>query len=1150
MWRRIAFGFIIVAGVAVMIRTIGAGWDQSLASAPARASRLFKDSRQSLAIARAQGRKVVTLLVAATPGGVPAVAEYAGRLGGEVRYREDEIGYLRVNIPIDQASEFVEFDRIESAAMDRDDSYPARLTGDGAPGVENTLAPAPNRNMLTPQDPPRRATAKVENQESEPWPPAWGDYPLRHPYSPLGDIDAAEWRKQHPTYDGRGVTIAVLDGNFDLLLPEFQTAYDANGKKVPKVADFLNVTDPRDDSSLIPQWVNMAEQVSARGGSVTFQGKTFRAPRDGEFRIGFFNERRFNEPANLAYINQDVDQNGNPKGDDGLFGVLWDEKTNDIWVDTNRDLSFADEKAMTDYIKRQDVGVFGKDNPETPVRESIGFAVQTDPVNKYVSINIGAYQHSTIILGSVAGNREPKGRVQGIAPGARIVSMFWGIGVAHSMVEGLIAAFKHPQVDVIVLEQHVGVASITYFLADARHPISVIAQRLIQKYQKLMFVPGSNQPGSAIVAEDGLAPAAVSVGGYQGRESYRINAGFVPETADNLHWGALAHGPSGIGALKPDLLAPSGQMSTDPGYRKGAVIRGLFRLPPGYSVDGGTSTATPMAAGCAALVISAAKQNGVSFDALRLKAALTGSARHIPNLLAHEQGAGLIQVEAAFELLRKLQTVSIPTITSRAPVRTRLGGLLQTPYQGVGIYEREGWAIGARGERIISFTRVSGPAQPMTFSLSWQGNDGTFASAGALTLPLNTPVDLPVTIAVKEAGLHSAILTLDHPSIPGHVYRLLNTVVAPLEFTAENKFTVTTEIVIPRPGDRGVFVQVPPGAAAMNFTATSEDQAAIRLRMISSGREEIWGREGPGLSVTNPEPGVWELNACINDMAREFDPDRPRPLKPARVKVTATLAAVTVGGDLSAQAVAGGSLSDTTIELTNRFGAVIASVTSASLGSAFQTRREIAQGEQHLYEVNVPQGAASLRARLSEVAEARADLDLYLFDCSALGKKPEASPAPEREKGNKAPPAPPAPCAPRGKAATVERDGEVEITMPAPGRWVIVVDAYSIPSGRTAYTYLDVFTHPRLGAVVAADSPARRDTGGAWISPAHIWVASQSKESQPEGSLTGNGRSLLARIVVTNPDWRVTGAELIAPTGSTATLGSIDLPLGTSLTKK
>jgi hypothetical protein len=632
--------------------------------AASRRPALFKDSRQSLAIARAQGRKTVVLLVVAKPGETAAVAEHAGRLGGDVRFRDDEVGYLRVRITPDRATEFAEFGLIEAVAMDYDDSYPNRL--------------GPERLALPEETPSKVSTQAQATQNAMEWPPRLTDYPLQHPYSPIKDLDAAEFLAKHPTWDGRGVTIALLDGNLDLLLPEFQTAYTIDGKAVPKIADYLNVTDPRDDGDINPQWVDMQETVSSSGGKVSFQGKTFTVPRDGTYRIGLFSERRFNMESNAAYIDQDVDRDGNPKGDDGLFGVLWDEAANDVWVDANRDLSFADEKAMTDYIKRQDVGIFGKDDPKTPVRDCIGFAVQTDAKDKFVSINIGIYQHATEIMGSVVGNKVPHGLLQGVAPGARLVSVFYGVSNAHGLIEGLITAFRHPLVDIVVLEQSVAIASLPYLLADATHPMSVVAQRLIQRYHKLMFVPGDNAPAFGFVAEDGLAPGAVSVGGYQNKESYRLNWGLVPENDDNMHWGALSHGPSCAGALKPDLIAPSGQMSTDPGYRKGGSFKGLYQLPPGYSVDGGTSTATPMAAGATALVVSAAKQSGVPYDAARLKAAITGSTRYIPRLAAHEQGNGLIQVGAAYDLLKRLQALEPVTITSRAPVKTKLSHLLLT----------------------------------------------------------------------------------------------------------------------------------------------------------------------------------------------------------------------------------------------------------------------------------------------------------------------------------------------------------------------------------------------------------------------------------------------------------------------------------------
>jgi hypothetical protein len=1095
------------------------------ASAPSpvisRRPALFKDSRQSLAIARAQGRKSVVLLVVAKPGEAAAVAERAGQLGGDVRYRDDEVGYLRVRISPDRATEFAEFVQIETVAMDYDDSFPNRL--------------GPERLALPKETPSKGSAQARAAQNAMEWPPRLSDYPLQHPYSPIKDLDAADFLAKHPTWDGRGVTIALLDGNFDLLLPEFQTAYTIEGKAVPKIADYLNVTDPRDDGDINPQWVNMQETVSSSAAKVSFQGKTFTVPRDGAYRIGLFSERRFNMESNAAYIDQDVDRDGNPKGDDGLFGVLWDEATNDVWVDTNRDLTFADERAMTDYIKRQDVGIFGKDDPKTPERESIGFAVQTDAKNKFVSINIGIYQHATEIMGSVVGNKVPNGRLQGVAPGARLVSVFYGVSDAHGLIEGLITAFRHPLVDIVVLEQSVAIASLPYLLADATHPMSLVAQRLIQRYHKLMFVPGDNAPAFGFVAEDGLAPGAVSVGGYQNKESYRLNWGLVPENDDNMHWGALSHGPSGSGALKPDLIAPSGQMSTDPGYRKGGSFKGLYQLPPGYSVDGGTSTATPMAAGATALVVSAAKQSGVPYDAARLKAAITGSTRYIPRLAAHEQGNGLIQVGAAFELLKKLQAAEPVTITSRAPVRTRLSQLLLTPDEGVGLYEREGWAVGDRRERTITLTRTSGLAEPMTFGLSWQGNDGTFSSADSVTLPLGTPVGVPVTVTAKKEGAHSAILSIDHPSIPGHAHRVLAAIVVPYRFTADNGYSVKADVTPPRPGDLGVFVDVPPGTAALTFSASAPN---VSLSLIGPDKDALYpcsyepGAATKPCSVSRPQPGVWEINVD-SKIEWTYDPETPIPLKATPVTISAAILGIDLAAKPAPAALKADGSQPLSLALENRLGKATAAAASVELGSATRRSATIGQGEQHIYEVTVPKGAASLLARVSGVSDPRADLDVYLLDCTEPEKAPEEKPA-EAEKGNKAPPAPKPICGTIAKAADVGPGGEVDVANPKSGRWVIVVDGYSVSGGPVSYQYVDLFTHPSFGSVAVADPPEERKVSAAWTAKANAWAA----------TLPAPPRQLAARLVAVSQDVFVWGGPFTQRQQQPVPLGAVDLWFG------
>ena len=1091
-----------------------------------RPSRLYKDARQILALARAQGHREVTLVIAARKGGAGAVAREVARLGGTVRYRDDAVDYLRVDVPLDRVEELAEHAKIESATADFVSNRFRRLrpempTAAAGVGVMADVAQPKCAHSPMPLD--------------TTWPPRGSIRPLTHPYRAIRDIDGEGFQKKNPTFDGRGVTIALLDGHLDFLLPEFQTAYTLDGKRVPKLADMINPTDPLTDAEWTPQWVDMRAEAVAQGGRITFGGKTFRAPYDGSFRVGFFDERRFNDPENGAYLDQDVDRNGNPRGDDGKFGILWDEKMNDVWVDTDRDLDFTDEKPMTDYIVRGDWGVFGKDDPKTPVRESIGFTVQTDKKNKFVSVNIGIYQHATGIMGHVVGNEEPNGRIRGVAPGARIVSINYS-SMTHSLIEALIIAFRHPLVDIVVLEQHSGIASSPYALADGRHPISIIAQRLIEQTGKLLTVPGSNTPAFALVAEDGLAPGAISAGGYQHRDSYVANMGFEPEAADNMHWGGASHGPSGIGGIKPDLLAPSGQIGTEIGYLWRAEMQeklGLYSLPPGYSMDGGTSTAAPMMAGAAALVISAAKQTGLKYDAPRLKAALVGSARQIPNLLAYEQGNGLVQVEAAYELLKKLQDWTPVVIESRAPVRTGISHLLSEPHTGVGLFELEGWTVGQRGTRTLTLTRRSGSKEPMTFQLSWQGNDGTFRSVSSVTLPLNRPVEVPVDVVVESPGTHSAILSLTHPSIPGYAHRVLFTVVGSLRPAAENGYSVEAALTLPIPGDRALFVNVPRGAKALRITADREGGGKVSLAVVSPGRRLFsYSCSYPGISagesciIPNPEPGVWAINAHISEMLWDYIPRLARPLPPARVTLRATVlgAEVDVPASLKSNVGAGGS-HDFRLSVTNQFGETVAALVPEPLASVSRTKRTIARGEQHVYELDVPEGATSVRVGI-EAAEG-ADLDLYLIDCTAEKRTP-LPPAPEQERGNKAPEVLPPGCSTRAKDATTRAGGYVEVSDPAPGRWVVVVDAYSAPASGVEYTYRDAYHHPRFGMAAVSDVERARKAGESWTVPAMVWAT-----AEPEAN-----RTLEARFVMK-------GKGLYkGPDGSPVVLGELEFPLG------
>ena len=579
------------------------------------------------------------------------------------------------------------------------------------------------------------------------------------------------------------------------------------------------------------------------------------------------------------------------------LGVLWDDATGDVWVDTNQDLSFADEKPVRDFGERYDHALLGKDDPDTPVRETIPIAIQTSPKDRAVALNFGMFGHGTAVAGAAVASRGAEGRFNGVAPGAQLVSLFQGSTTA-GMIEGLIRAFRDPRIDVIVLEENVYIA-MPYALNDGRFTVTEICSRLIERYGKPFLVPANNSPGLNTTIEHGMARNGFGVGAYESRENFYQARGVRVYHEDNLHW-VGSWGPSGNGALQPDILSPSEVLTTNPGSRAAEdSLSGVFELAPGYGVCGGTSCATPVAAGAVSLLLSGAKQTGLKVDAARIYRAVTGSARYLSNLGAYRQGNGLIQVGSAWELLRGGGDVLLPdSIESRGPVRTVLAGWLDPPAQGPGLYEREGWKAGDTGERRIVFTRTSGTAGPKTFRVKWIGNDGTFSSPDTIVLPLRSPVELPVSIAPMEAGVHSALVSLELAGSAAPAYRLMTAVVAAERFETANKYTIKKEMRAPRPGATEVFFEVPAGVDAFKVELKAPKETVRMILYPPDSREDTVFQAPKDdvqvRTIASPAPGVWGVVLMDMRDAFKFDESRPTTLPPTEVTLTASVIGVSL----------------------------------------------------------------------------------------------------------------------------------------------------------------------------------------------------------------------------------------------------------------
>ena len=1001
------------------------------ATAGLRKPKLKKHDRLRLIEARAQNKSEITLLIASSPGANGRVVQMVKSVAGKVQYQNDDVSYLRVKVPTDSVEKIAQLPDVEALNIDGGVVYVS----------QNSVQPNKSqgaKNRVTPPD---------------------DNTPADNPYLPTRDMGVPQFISAHPTFDGRGVTVAIVDLNIDMLTPELQTAKTLDGKPTRKILDIRSAAasaiDPSDDRGRLTSYikVDMAEEVHSATPVVVHKDQRYVLPQAGSFLIGTVDERMNDNPKG------DLNLDGNPLGSNGLFAVLWDDKTNTVWVDTNQDRSFADEKALNDYHIKGDIGLFGKDNPAGPTRKTVGFAVQTDAAHRLVFITPGLALHGTAITGSAFGKGFFGGSLNGVAPEAQIVLVPF-VGIAHSLIESLIVAVKHPQVDIVSIQ-----AFYHMDLNDGDSTLSTVCDRLVERYKKPIFAAAGNSGDLInIVPEGSAARLVITVGSYISRETSAVNYGVATVRQDNIDI-ASSRGPTETGVFKPDILAPTMTLTTIPSYLPPQTYNNTYELPVGYGVVGGTSTATPMAAAGTALLISAAKQSGVPYDASRLRWAITSSARYLSEYGAYEQGAGLLQIGHAWEVLKNRNAPL--EITSRAPIKTVLGEYLKEPNKGAGLYEREGWAIGQVGKRTITFTRNTGTKSPITYSLRWLGNDGTFSGPKTISLPFRLPVSISVTIHPKTPGVHSAILNLDELGGPNASYQVMTSVVAAEEFTKAGNFRIMHTDAAEWMDGRVYFFYVPPQTPALEanlkilsgnarfglIRPSGEPQYELATYSIDPCKYQSNG--SCSQSVVNPEPGVWQAvvdNKNSRGESRFAVPNR----------ATFILDAALLGVEASSSGSPLDSNSNRSnytkrFEFTNQFASFRGGVTSQPLGSGYSARPVISnQDNFRIYDVNVTPGTETLTASISNALPVVSDLDLYLFDCTG------------RE------------CALKDFSQRNQSNEQVEVQQPSPGKWKLVIDAFHLPTGETSFDYLDVFTNQTFGEIGPEEKSALHAAGSSW----------------------------------------------------------------------
>src|SRR3989442_1069989 len=443
---------------------------------------------------------------------------------------------------------------------------------------------------------------------------------------PLHSAGVDDFRAKHPTYDGRGVLIGILDTGVDpgvdgLIVtstgaPKMLDVRDFSGEGVVRLAPVT----PTGDGT-----------VSIAGRALSGAGRIGRLTTATTWYAGVLAERPLGKVPG-------ADLNGDGTNSDAFPVIV--VKATDGWVafiDTNLDGSFEDEMPLHDYRQGRETIALGT----KPITLAANFGESSGVPTLAVVFDNNA--HGTHVAGIAAGHTLFNvAGFDGVAPGAQLLGLKiaddarGGISMTGSIQHAMEYAARY------VEQRHLPlVLNLSWGIGNEpgeRAVIDSIVNAFLVAHPEVVFTisAGNDGPGLSTVGLPGSADLAVSVGATLPGIYVPLEQDGAPPVA-----GDFVGSFSGRGGRfgKPDLLAPGWAFSTVPSFDTGNEIKA------------GTSMSAPYVAGLAACLMSALAQEGRTPDGAEVSAALRVGAAGLPGASVLDQGAGVPQLERAYRWL-------------------------------------------------------------------------------------------------------------------------------------------------------------------------------------------------------------------------------------------------------------------------------------------------------------------------------------------------------------------------------------------------------------------------------------------------------------------------------------------------------------------
>lgn len=709
--------------------------------------------------------------------------------------------------------------------------------------------------------------------------------PKRVDYWDLLSTDTVGGRafiEAHPQWDGRGVVVAVLDTGVDMSVPGLTTLPEG-GVKVIEARDFtgqgrVKLRRPKEKDE------GKEKILTTGSGVVRGHLALTPAPAQDSLLLGFLKEKQFS-----ASSVEDINENG--KTDD-VFAILAGEVEIDgakawrIWIDRDGDGHVDDEDPVRNYAEAHE-HFFLTSAPGNALRPPMAFAATLDRERRELDLHFADGSHGTHVAGIAAGYRlYDKAGYHGVAPGARVMSLKIGDNTlsggstrSGSMASALRFAgnWATEHDTPVVANVSYGIGTETEGTAD----IDRIVDGILAEYPLLSVATsaGNSGPGLSTVGTPAGADFVFSTGAVLTRD----NARALYDT--RISRDVLFYFSSRGGELaKPDGVAPGAAASTVPPWEWGIVMRG-------------TSMASPQAAGCMALLASAARaaKKPLRFNGGMLRAALRNSGRALPGYTLLDQGSGVVDVGRAWRSLQRLAKEDAAWKVLGYRVRGT------APYledeEGPAAFFRTGTWYPTSPERISFRVRpVFLKSMPDTFrDKFFQVFDlvveGDWLEVDKRSVYIRREESAEITVSydprkLRKPGIHSArirgVYRGGGKGQDNTAFELWNTVIVPHVFDLTQGFTRSFEKQRSEPGEvQRWFVRVPEGAAAMHVRiAPQGGYTHTRLALFDPRGAEVGtldpmadssrGRTARArVSGDALVPGVWEIVANTHYEARK-----------------------------------------------------------------------------------------------------------------------------------------------------------------------------------------------------------------------------------------------------------------------------------------